>query len=98
MISTVLLLILLRYRYRPVTIDTIALPTVTVFCPTCLMVHQRYTSLRIVTHRFIPLPQRYRSLHTVTSTLPIVTDRYLTVTLPTVTFTLPHRYLTVTDR
>ena len=65
--NTVLISILLRYRYRLVTIDSIALPTVTVFCPTWLMVHQRYTSLRTVTST---LPSRYLT----------VTDRYLTVT------------------
>ena len=52
-------------RYYPVTIYTITLLKVTVFCPTLLIVHQRYTSLHMVTHRYLNVTYRYIPLLTV---------------------------------
>ena len=49
---TVEVMIMSRYRYRPVTVLGPTLPTVTVFGPTLPNVTQRYTN---VTDRYRPL-------------------------------------------
>ena len=59
---TVKVMIMSRYRYRPVTVLSPTLPTVPVFGPTLPNVTQRYTN---VTDRYRPLPtvtDRYRIL------------------------------------
>ena len=58
--STVEVMIMSRYRYRPVTVLGPTLPTVTVFGPTLPKVTQRYTNVT----------DRYRPLLTVTEFYP----------------------------